>query len=188
VSGQNNMLLNALIRLLAQKSAGGAVPPSGSRTINQTPIAPQTAAPSAQTPQPTNLLTTTPLQAARPTITSTVTATATLTPTTARRTTSVTTQPSASGAPLDFTKDNIEYAPSAPRTGDRKIQLTIRLKPKGGTSPFSLLLDGTTRVDGLTYTFDWHKCGESEPHSVVILSADGQKSEPVEFIYPYECP
>ena len=178
MSGQNNILLGALIRLLAQKSAGGAVPPSGSRTINQTPTA----------PQPTNVSTPTPLQAARPTTTSTVTATATLTPTTARRTTSVTTQPSASGAPLDFTKDNIEYAPSAPRTGDRKIQLTIRLKPKGGTSPFSLLLDGTTRVDGLTYTFDWHKCGESEPHSVVILSADGQKSEPVEFIYPYECP
>ena len=188
VSGQNNILLGALIRLLAQKSGGGAVPPSGSRTINQTPIAPQTAAPSAQTLQPTNVLTTTPLQAARPTIISMVTATATLTPTTARRATSVTAQPAAPGAPLDFTKDDIEYAPSAPRTGDRKIQLTIRLKPKGGTSPFSLLLDGTTRVDGLTYTFDWHKCGESEPHSVVILSADGQKSEPVEFIYPYECP
>jgi hypothetical protein len=101
---------------------------------------------------------------------------------------STSTQSPASGAPLDFTQDDIEYAPSAPRAGDRKIQLTIRLKPKGGTSPFSLLLDGTTRVDGLTYTFDWHKCGESEPHSVVILSADGQKSEPVEFIYPYECP
>jgi hypothetical protein len=100
---------------------------------------------------------------------------------------SVSTQPPASGAPLDFTKDDIEYAPSAPSSGDRKIQLTIRLKPKGGTPPFSLLLDGTTQVDGLTYTFDWHNCGVSEPHSVVVLSADGQKSKPVGFIYPYEC-
>jgi hypothetical protein len=100
---------------------------------------------------------------------------------------SVPTQPAAPGAPLDFTKDDIEYAPSAPRTSDRKMQLMIRLKPKGGTPPFSLLLDGTTQVNGLTYTFDWHKCGESEPHSVVILSSDGQKSKPVGFIYPYEC-
>ena len=177
VSVQNNILLNALIRLLAQKS-GVAASPSGSRTINQTPTAPQS----------TNVSTPTPLPTAGPTTTSTVTATATLTPTATRRTTSVTTPSSASGAPLDFTKDDIEYAPSAPRAGDRKIQLTILLKPKGGTSPFSLLLDGTIQVNGLTYTFDWHKCGESEPHSVVILSADGQKSKPVEFIYPYTCP
>jgi hypothetical protein len=177
VSGQSNVLLNALIRLLAQKS-GVVTPSSGSRTINQTPTA----------PQPTKVSTLTPLPTAGPTSTSTVTATATVTPTATRRAMSVTPQPSASGALLDFTKDDIEYAPSAPSSGDRKIQLTIRLKPKGGTSPFSLLLDGTTRVDGLTYTFDWHKCGESEPHSVVVLSADGQKSKPVEFIYPYECP
>ena len=180
MSGQSNILLGALIRLLTQKAAG-------SRAINQTPAALQTAAPSAQTLQPTNVLTATPSQAARPTTTSTITATATLTPTATRRAVSVSTQPPASGAPLDFTKDDIEYAPSAPSAGDRKIQLTIRLKLKGGTPPFSLLLDGTTRVDGLTYTFDWHKCGESEPHSVVVLSADGQKSKPVGFIYPYEC-
>jgi hypothetical protein len=176
VSGQSNILLNALIRLLAQKS-GVATSSSGSRTINQTPTA----------PQPTNVSTPTPLPTAGPTTTSTVTTTATLTPTATRRAVSVSTQPPASGAPLDFTQDNIEYAPSAPRTGDRKIQLTIRLKLKGGTPPFSLLLDGATQVDGLTYTFDWHNCGESEPHSVVVLSADGQKSKPVEFIYPYEC-
>jgi len=186
VSGQNNMLLGALIRLLAQKS-GVAAPSSGSRSTNQTPTAPQSTAPNAQI-QPTIVLTTTPAPTAQPTTASTVAATATLTPTTAKRATSEATQPAAPGAPLDFTKDDIEYAPSAPRAGDRKIQLTIRLKPKGGTSPFSLLLDGTTRVDGLTYTFVWHKCGESEPHSVVVLSADGQKSEPVEFIYPYACP
>ena len=186
VSGQNNMLLGALIRLLAQKS-GVATSSSGNRTINQTPIAPQTAASTAQAPQPTKVLTTTPSPTAQPIATSTVTATATLTPTTAKRATSVSTQSAAPGAPLKLTKDDIEYAPSAPSAGDRKIQLTIRLKPKGGTPPFSLLLDGAIQVDGLTYTFDWHNCGESEPHSVVVLSADGQKSEPVEFIYPYEC-
>ncbi len=177
VSGQNNILLGALIRLLAQKSAGGAAPPPGSRTTNQTPIA----------PQPTTVSTLTPLPTAEPTTTSTVTATATVTPTATRRAVSVSTQPAAPGAPLDFTKDDIEYAPSAPRASDHKIQLTIRLKPKGGTPPFSLLLDSTTLVNGLTYTFDWHNCGENEPHTVVVLSADGQKSEPVEFIYPYEC-
>jgi hypothetical protein len=187
ISGQSNMLLGALIRLLAQKS-GGAAPSSGSRSMNQTPIAPQTRVSTTQTSQPTNVLTATPSPAAQPTITSTITATATLTPTTARRAMSAPTQSPASGAPLEFTMDDIEYAPSAPRMGDRYIQLTIRLKPKGGTSPFSLLLDGTTQVDGLTYTFDWHKCGESEPHSVVVLSADGQKSEPVGFIFPYQCP
>ena len=177
VSGQSNVLLNALIRLLAQKS-GVATPSSGSRTINQTPTA----------LQPANVSTPTPLPTAGPTTTSTVTATATVTPTNARRAMPTSTQSPASDAPLDFTKDDIEYAPSALSTGDRKIQLTIRLKPKGGTSPFSLLLDSTTLVDGLTYTFDWHNCGENEPHTVVVLSADGQKSKPVEFIYPYECP
>jgi len=187
MSGQSNMLLNALIRLLAQKS-GVAASPSGSRTINQTPVAPQTAASTAQTLQPTQVLTATSSPTVQPATASTVTATAILTPTAARRAVSTPTQSPASGTPLDFTKDDIEYAPSAPRAGDRNIQLTIRLKPKGGTAPFSLLLDGATRVDGLTYTFDWHKCGESEPHSVVVLSADGQKSEPVEFIYPYTCP
>jgi len=170
VSGQSNILLNSLIRLLTQKAAGR-------RAINQTPTA----------LQPTNVSTPTPLPTAGPTTTSTVTATATVTPTATRRAVSVSIQPPAPGAPLDFTKDDIEYAPSAPSAGDRKIQLTIRLKPKGGTPPFSLLLDGTTQVDGLTYTFDWHNCGVSEPHSVVVLSADGQKSKPVGFIYPYEC-
>jgi hypothetical protein len=187
VSGQNNMLLGALIRLLAQKS-GVATPSSEGRTIDQTPIAPQTAASTAQTPQPTRVLTTTPSPTAQLTTASTVTATATLTPTAARRAMSTPTQSPASGAPLEFTIDDIEYAPSAPRAGDRYIQLTIRLKPKGGTEPFSLLLDGATQVDGLTFTFDWHKCGESEPHSVAVLSADGQKSGPVGFIYPYTCP
>ncbi len=186
-SGQNSFLLGALIRLLAQKSRVAA-PSSGNRATNQTPSAPRTAASTVQAPQPTAVLTPTPSPTAQLTTTSTVTVTTTLTPTTARQATSISTQPAAPGAPLKLTKDDIEYAPSAPSAGERKIQLTIRLKPKGGTPPFSLLLDGAIRVDGLTYTFGWHNCGESEPHSVVVLSADGQKSGPVEFIYPYTCP
>jgi hypothetical protein len=187
MSGQSNMLLNALIRLLAQKS-GVAAPSSGNRTMNPPPSAPRTAASTAQATQPTTVLTPTPSPTAQPIAASTVTATATLTATAAKRATPLSTQSAASGAPLKLTQDDIEYAPSAPSAGERKIQLTIRLKPKGGTAPFSLLLDGAIRVDGLTYTFDWHNCGQSEPHSVVVLSADGQKSKPVEFIYPYECP
>jgi hypothetical protein len=97
------------------------------------------------------------------------------------------TRPPVQGAPLEFTADDIEYAPSAPRTGDRKIQLTIRLKPKGGTPPYSFLLDGATRVNGLAFTFDWHNCGESEPHTILLMSADGQKSNAVGFMYPYPC-
>jgi hypothetical protein len=184
-SAQDTVLVNALIRLLAQKSAGGNAPSLGSRTINQTPTARQTGTPGAQTRQPAAASTATPWQTAR--LTSTVTATATFTPTGAGRAVPLATQPPAPGAPLEFTRDDIEYAPSAPRTGDRKIQLTIRLKPKGGMPPLGFLLDGTTQVDGLTFTFDWHNCGESEPHTIMILSADGQKSQPVEFIYPFAC-
>jgi len=116
----------------------------------------------------------------------TTTPTATPTATATARPAAVATKSPAQGAPLDFTSEDIEYGPSAPRKGDSKIQLTITLHPKGGVPPFKFNLDGVTEVDGLTYTFDWHNCNQSEPHTIVLMSADGQKTKPVGFIYPYD--
>jgi len=94
------------------------------------------------------------------------------------------------GGKLEFTSDDIEYKPVQRKT-DKKVQLTIILHPKGGVPPFSFVLDPgapvETKIKGLTYTFDWHNCNESEPHTIVLMSADGQKTQPVGFIYPYPC-
>ena len=113
------------------------------------------------------------------------TPTATSTPTATAKPAVVATQVPAQGAPLDFTADDIEYGPSAPRKSDNKVQLTITLHPKGGVPPFKFNLDGVTEVNGLTYTFDWHNCNQSEPHTIILMSADGQKAK-VGFIYPYD--
>jgi hypothetical protein len=56
-SGQDTVLLNALIRLLAQKSAGGAASPMSSRTPNRTPAPRSFPSP---TPVPTSLPSPTP--------------------------------------------------------------------------------------------------------------------------------
>jgi len=58
--------------------------------------------------------------------------------------------------------------------------------PQGRRSTFKFNLDGVTDVNGLTYTFDWHNCNQSEPHTIILISADGQKTKPVGFIYPYD--
>jgi hypothetical protein len=116
----------------------------------------------------------------------TTTPTATPTATATAKPGAVATKVPAQGAPLDFTTEDIEYGPSAPRKGDSKIQLTITLHPKGGVPPFKFNLDGVTEVSGLTYTFDWHNCNQSEPHTIILMSADGQKTKPVGFIYPYD--
>jgi len=118
--------------------------------------------------------------AVQPTTTPTATSTATAKPGV------VATQVPAQGAPLDFTAEDIEYGPSAPRKSDNKVQLTITLHPKGGVPPFKFNLDGVTEVNGLTYTFDWHNCNQSEPHTIILMSADGQRTKPVGFIYPYD--
>ena len=102
----------------------------------------------------------------------------------------VATKPPAQGGKLDFTLDDIEYAPSGPRKGDRKIQLTITLRPKGGVPPYYFALDPgqvETKINGLTYTFDWHNCNETEPHSIVLYSSDGQKVGPLGFMFDYRC-
>ena len=129
----------------------------------------------------------------QPPVMETVTATAAVQPTTTPTSTStptattkpavVATQAPAQGTPLNFTADDIEYGPSAPRKSDNKVQLTITLHPKGGVPPFKFNLDGVTDVNGLTYTFDWHNCNQSEPHTIILMSADGQKAK-VGFIYP----
>jgi hypothetical protein len=103
----------------------------------------------------------------------------------------VATKPPARGAKLEFTADDIEYAQTPPRKGDNKVQVTITLHPKGGVAPYYFVLDPggsvETKVKGLTFTFDWHNCGQSEPHSIILYSADGQKVGPVSFMYDYRC-
>jgi len=157
-------------------------------TAPSAPAEPQTTTPSEPSTPPTVV----PNTSVLPTATLIPTATVTMTPTTApARSVPVATKTPAQGAKLDFTADDIEYALSAQRREDKKVQLTITLHPKGGVPPYSFVLDlGSveTRINGLTFTFGWHNCNESEPHSIVLYSADGQKSKAVSFIPPYNCP
>lgn len=86
-------------------------------------------------------------------------------------------QPTQAGK-LEFT---IEFAPSAPRKGDNKVQLTLILHIQGGSKPFQVLEDTipqtiTATQDGVKYTQNWHNCGPDEPHTITVVSADGQKS------------
>lgn len=129
----------------------------------------------------------------QPTAARSATSTATFTPTptiTRRAVAPVPAKTVAPGGKLDFTADDIEYK-VVQRKEDKKAQLTIILHPKGGVPPFSFVIDPGARIEtpvkGLTYTFDWHNCGETEPHTIVLMSADGQKTKPMGFIYPYVC-
>jgi glucose/arabinose dehydrogenase len=95
-------------------------------------------------------------------------------------------------APAGKPEFTIEFGPSAPRKGDNKIQLTVILHVKGGTKPFKVLEDNiaqksTATGDGVQYVRDWHNCGPAEPHTVTVVSGDGQQaSEKV--MMPYNCP
>jgi len=54
------------------------------------------------------------------------------------------------------------------------VQLTIALHPKGGREPFSFVMDNAITYPGLAATLDWHNCGPGEPHSIAVISGDGQ--------------
>ena len=89
---------------------------------------------------------------------------------------------------LEFT---IEFSPSAPRQGDNKLQLTLILHIKGGAKPFKALEDNlpqktTATVDGIQYTQDWHNCTPDEPHTITVVSTDGQQSSQ-SVMMPYKC-
>jgi hypothetical protein len=89
---------------------------------------------------------------------------------------------------LEFT---IEFSPSAPRQGDNKVQLTLILHIKGGAKPYKVLEDNlaqktTATTDGAKYTQDWHNCTPDEPHTVTVVSADGQQSSQ-SVMMPYRC-
>lgn len=177
----------ALVSVLAvlTVSACGTTTPAPSA-----PTAAPTAAPAPTLPPAKETVVVIQTVVVQPTAVLSVTSTATFTPT-ARAVAPASTRTVAPGGKLEFTADDIEYAPVI-RKGDNKIQLTIILRPSGGVPPFSFVLDpGSTvenRIKGLTYTFDWHNCGESEPHSIILTSADGQTSKTVSFIPPYSCP
>jgi hypothetical protein len=95
--------------------------------------------------------------------------------------------PSSPAAKLDFTQEEITFSLSPKRKGDDKVQLTIALHPKGGREPFSFVLDDATTYQGLTATFDWHNCGPGEPHTIVVVSGDGQRSKSIGIMFPYDC-
>lgn len=65
--------------------------------------------------------------------------------------------------------------------------MTVVFHPRGGLAPFSYILDSGPQMPGLTHTFDWHDCDRTEPHTVVIISADGQRSKAEGFMFPYDC-
>ena len=120
----------------------------------------------------------------QPTVAPTATPTATPTPAPGRV---VARTPTPAGK-LEFT---IEFSPSAPRKGDNNIQLTVILHIKGGAKPFKVLEDNlpqktTATTDGVQYTQNWHNCGFDEPHTVTVVSADGQQSSQ-SVMMPYRC-
>ncbi len=143
-------------------------------------VSPGTGTPPA--PEDTAFPTVTPLAfgTANPmpgsTLTTTVTPEATETP-------GITATP----ARLELGPEDISYSLSPKRPEDGKVQLTMTLHPRGGQAPYSFSIDGGPTISGLSYTFDWHNCGQSEPHTVTLFSGDGQKTRPVGFIPLYEC-
>ena len=123
-----------------------------------------------------------------PTTAPTVTPTATAT---ARPGGVVAPKPTSAGK-LDLT---VDFGPSAPRSGDNKVQVTVILHVIGGVPPFQAQQDGiaqkvTKRVDGVQYVLDWHNCGVDEPHTFTVISADGQTAS-LKAMIPYgayKCP
>jgi hypothetical protein len=162
------------------------------QAVPQTPALDQTALPPATQPPPAP--TTAPAATQFPTVaplatdTPAVTPGSTLTPTvTVTLPGPATATPSTPAARLEFTENDITFSLSPKRKGDDKVQLTITLHPKGGREPFSFVLDNAITYQGLTATFDWHNCGPGEPHSLVVISGDGQKSKSVGIMFPYDC-
>ena len=158
----------------------------------QTPEPPPATPPIQVSPSP---FSTQPPSAPFPTVTPIATSTLAPTPTESPsptasapgRVPTVTAKPSGPAARLEFTVDDIRYSLSPKRKEDGKVQLTVTLQPRGGLAPYSFMLDNGPQIQGLTYTFGWHNCQQSEPHTVVVISADGQRTKSVGFMFPYDC-
>ena len=97
-----------------------------------------------------------------------------------------------SAGKLEFT---VDFAPTAPRKGDNKVQVTMILHITGGATPFQVKEEGvlqnvTKRVDGVEYTRDWQNCGFNQPITIIVMSADGQTATvKTEVPYAtYKCP
>ena len=128
--------------------------------------------------------------AAPATPTAAPTATATAAPTT--KPGAVVVPKATSAGKLDAT---VDFAPSAPRSGDNKVQVTVILHITGGAPPFQVKEEGvpqtvTKRVDGVEYVRPWRDCGFNFPVTIIITSADGQTfTLPTEVPYAtYKCP
>jgi len=185
-------LLNLALAMLILAALACQVQPATPQAPapNETALPPDTQPPPALTTVPTTV----PATAQFPTVvplttdTPTVTPGGTLTPTVAAtRPRPATATPSTPAAKLEFTEEEITFSLSPKRKGDDKVQLTITLHPKGGREPFSFVLDNAVTYQGLTATFDWHNCGPGEPHSIIVISGDGQKSKAVGIMFPYDC-
>ena len=160
------------------------------------PPLPQTATPQAtgvpptiQVPHdPTATLIAAPATLQFPTVVPLATNTVTATPSiSVIASPTVTATPSGPAAKLEFTLDDINFSLSPKRKGDNKVQLTITLHPRGGREPFSFVIDNAFTYPGLSATLDWHNCGPGEPHSITVVSGDGQKSNPIGIMFPYDC-
>lgn len=109
---------------------------------------------------------------AAPTVTPTATATAKPRGAVAPKPTP---KPTSAGK-LDFT---VEFGPSAPRSGDKKVQVKMILHITGGAPPFQVKEEGipqtvTERIDGVEYVRNWQNCGFNQPVTILVTSADGQ--------------
>lgn len=181
-------LAGLTILMLAACSAPTPAP------IVASPLPPDVAPPPTSEPpaQPTATQvvapTATPVTPATAAVTPPATATATVTPTATRGRVFV--RPTATSAgKLSFT---VDFAPSAPRPGDNKIQLTVSVHAYGGAPPYQVLEDGTPQAvtqiaeNIFAYVRDWHNCGPDEPHTITLVSADGQQVSEA-LMFPYKC-
>jgi hypothetical protein len=114
-------------------------------------------------------------------------ATPTITPTATPRKVVVPPKPTSSGA-LTFT---VEFGQSSPRESDKKVQMTIILHIAGGAAPYQALEDNIPQTvaktsDGIKYTRDWANCTPAQPHTITLISADGQRVSWATMI-PYSC-
>jgi hypothetical protein len=147
------------------------------------PAATSTTAPEQSTAEPQATATTV---VASPT--AAPSATPTITPTATPRKAGAPPKPTSSGA-LTFT---IEFGQSKPREGDRKVQMTVILHIAGGAPPYQALEDNIPQtvaktLDGIEYTRDWADCSPAQPHTITVVSADGQRVSRATMI-PYKCP
>jgi len=182
------LALVSVVAIFALAACGASAPtptplPTIPPTVTKEPPPPPTSTSAlTNTPQPD--ATSTRVQ---PSATPAETNTPVPSPTATRRQVVAPPKPTSAGV-LEFT---LEFGQSAPRKGDDKVQMTVILHIKGGAPPFQVLEDNIPQdtsktIDGLQYVRDWHDCKPADPHTITLVSGDGQQTSQAVMV-PYTC-